>query len=886
MSGWPNRLCARLASLAARIRDWVDLGHSERRILIRTGAIAIGVGAVRFAKGADAAVRHITACPSPRGRCCESMKKYLPWFRGLLSCLFVVAFSVTSFAAYGAPAPFDLSGPSLSVTVTRGGRSLPVGEVPNFASGDQLLVRTLLPSNQAIHYLLVAAFLRGPTNPPPEDWFFQCPTWKKKCAQTGMQLKIPAGAQQIVLFLAPETGGDFNTLRSAVRGRPGAFVRASQDLNQAALDRARLEVYLSSLRALDRADQARLREVAPLLARSLAIKVDEKCLDRVPGLQAPCLMQGQDTLILNDGHSTSIVEALTSGPASDLAMEASHTPQLNYGYYSPYLASIFDIGRLLDSMHLARYQYIPALATYDGDRMNLALNTPPSFHAPQSVLVAALPAVEPVRPPPLHAVDPRDVFCASKDSLVLPVEGAPLAFAARYAHDLVLRLSDSDGKSVDLPARADAEQGGIVVETSAASGQLGSARIQASLHGYWGFDVYDGPQFLLVRPQSRPWELSTADGGPLVVGRDGVVTLRAGSASCVRNVGVKDSAGREIPANLRTRQSDQIDIRLSLQDASPGELDFVVTQYGVNEPQQLSLQGFPDAGRLGSFTIHEGDEQGVLAGGRLDLVTGLKLKGTAFVPGPLIRSGLGEELPMPVRPGQARPDLKEGEPLVAHVTLKDGRVLPLNVVVSAPRPVANLIARSIQVRPSGTTMPIRIDDPGAMPSGSKLTFSIRSSPSNLLAHDATIEVASSGEEPIARLTAGNGALLLASDSVAIATLDAAGVPDASAFGALKFRLIARGAAGDWQPLVTLVRMPDLERLRCPAADGADCDLVGTHLFLLDAVSTSQEFGSAVEVPAGYPGSVFRVPRVADGRLYVRLRDMPAVIGVVDLPVAN
>ncbi len=32
------------------------------------------------------------------------------------------------------------------------------------------------------------------------------------------------------MFLAPETGGDFKTLKSAVRGRPGAFVRASQDL--------------------------------------------------------------------------------------------------------------------------------------------------------------------------------------------------------------------------------------------------------------------------------------------------------------------------------------------------------------------------------------------------------------------------------------------------------------------------------------------------------------------------------------------------------------------------------------------------------------------------------------------------------------------------------
>src|SRR6202030_871429 len=114
-------------------------------------------------------------------------------------------------------------------------------------------------------------------------------------------------------------------------------------------------------------------------------KVDDKCLDRIPELQAPCLMQGQASLILNDGHSTSIVESLTTGPASDLAMEASFTPQLSYGYYSPYIASVLDIARIFDSFHTAQYQYIPALATQQGDKLALTLNTAPSSHNPPSV---------------------------------------------------------------------------------------------------------------------------------------------------------------------------------------------------------------------------------------------------------------------------------------------------------------------------------------------------------------------------------------------------------------------------------------------------------------------------------------------------------------------
>ncbi len=63
----------------------------------------------------------------------------------------------------------------------------------------------------------------------------------------------------MLVFLAPETGGDFKTLMGAVRGRPGAFVRTSQDLNQAALDRSRLEHYLSAIRALNDAEPAKLQ---------------------------------------------------------------------------------------------------------------------------------------------------------------------------------------------------------------------------------------------------------------------------------------------------------------------------------------------------------------------------------------------------------------------------------------------------------------------------------------------------------------------------------------------------------------------------------------------------------------------------------------------------
>ena len=85
-------------------------------------------------------------------------------------------------------------------------------------------------------------------------------TWNKQVQQEGIVVTVPEGAQQALLFLAPETGGDFATLRSAVRGRPGAFVRASQDLNQAALDRSRLDTYLASIKEAADTDPKLLKE--------------------------------------------------------------------------------------------------------------------------------------------------------------------------------------------------------------------------------------------------------------------------------------------------------------------------------------------------------------------------------------------------------------------------------------------------------------------------------------------------------------------------------------------------------------------------------------------------------------------------------------------------
>ncbi|MDB5986403.1 MAG: putative lipoprotein [Nevskia sp.] len=785
-------------------------------------------------------------------------------------------------SAHAAPAPFDLSGPTLDVVITRGAQILPASEVPNLAVGDRIWIKADLPSTQSANYLMVAAFLSGSTNPPPESWFFPCKTWTGKCAREGLSVTVPPGAQQVIVFLAPETSGDFRTLVSAVRGRPGAFVRASQDLNQAALDRSRLDHYLSTIHQLDSTDPYKLKDVAPLLARSLAIKVDEKCLDRLAELQAPCLMSGQESLILNDGHSTSIVQALTAGPGADLVMEASVTPQLGFGIYSPYIASVIDIARILDSFRTAQYQYIPALASQRGDKLALTLNAAPSFHDPKSVLVIALPAVEQSLLPPLHAVNPTEIYCASRTALVLPVEGAPLVFSTGYAHDLTLSVTGIDGKTINLPAKADGAQGGYIVDTSRLKSATLGETVHASLQGYWGFEPYAGPGFQLRNAHAKAWVLADGDEDALIVGRQDTVHLQADSVSCVDGIMLKDPAGKELQAEWKAVKPNQVEVKLPLQDAQPGAMTLLITQYGVSQPQLVPLKTFSAAGRLDAFSIHAGDSQGILKGGRLDEVASLSIGNIVFLPGALSTRAGSDALPMIAQDAQAVASLKPDPTVVAKVTLKDGRVVALNASVDAPRPRVSLIGKSVQASHASGDSNIQLANQDELPQDARLTFSVRAQSPSTFTRDQTIEIATADESFSASLSLSNGGITLGDARVAVATLDPAKAFGSSAFGPLKFRVLANAVAGDWQPLATLVRLPALKDLKCPATPELACRLSGSGLFLVDSVSSDPQFEHAVQVPDGFPGSTLPVPRPSNGRLYVKLRDDPSVVNTVAL----
>jgi hypothetical protein len=514
------------------------------------------------------------------------MRKYL------LSLALIVLATAPALAD---TAPFDLTGPTLRVSVTHQGSTLPIAQVPQLATGDGISVVADLPDDQSAHYVLIAAFLRGSTNPPPDKWFYEAETWTKK-GQKGLSLVVPEGAQQVVLFLAPATGGDFSTLRNTVQGRPGAFVRAAQELAQASLDHSRLDTYLTAVRKIVPGEPDRLTRITPLLARSLQVKINTDCLTKLPDLQAPCLLQNQEALVLDDGHSNAITDAV-GGPGADLALQLSATPQGGLGYYSPYIAAIRDVIGIFSSIRTAKYQYIPALATLDGDRMGLLLNAPPSFHNPKSVLVTALPIVAPVHVPPLQLVEPAPSLCAQGAAPALPVNGAPLVYATDYAHDLSLRVHLPSGGTIDLPATPDAERGALIIHVDGRLPGDFKGTLDANVHGIWGFQPFDGPKVLLQAAQSGQWRLP----GDGTVPRGAALVIKGGAAACVSGVTIESRSDAAQPANWKVIAADTI--RVVLPAGLTGTTMVEIAGPVGSAPDRLVLAGAAPPKAMGATLI-------------------------------------------------------------------------------------------------------------------------------------------------------------------------------------------------------------------------------------------------------------------------------------------
>ncbi len=510
-------------------------------------------------------------------------------------------------------ARFDLAGPTIDIRVTRGGSTLPIAQVPNLQPGDKMWIKADLPPSQSNHLILIVAFLRGTTNEPPDNWFTEIDTWEKKTAE-GTTITVPNEAEEALLFVAPETGGDFKTLRSAVKGKPGLFIRADADLNEASFEQQRIERYLAAMKTVPQDDPKAIQEHSAKLAATLALKPNADCFKQPVDQQVICLTQASAPVLLDDGHGQSIAEAISTGPSSDFINAASYTQPVGAGLYSAYVGAVVDLVHLVGMLRTAQYQYIPGLSFPQGASLSLRLNAPPSFHKPESVIVIGLPAIQKAKLPPLHPHDPNQVACLLQPEMTIRLEGAPLVFSSSFAHGLVLHLNRT-GAPTDIPLTPDAFEGGLVAKkekgeslhdpqpqgdnapAAKADVKIGATTdltITGTVRGYWGFDSFEGPTITIQQIKGKDWKI--VDSTQLLAGQENHLSLKADGTACVQHIALASDNAKDVDVSFKPAAGkdakDTLALDVSLKTVKPGGYSLAIQQYGDSDRDKVPLKAY------------------------------------------------------------------------------------------------------------------------------------------------------------------------------------------------------------------------------------------------------------------------------------------------------
>ena len=814
-----------------------------------------------------------------------------------VAAFFLAASMTTALRADNAR--FDLLGPKIDVRVTRGSSTLPIAEVPNLQPGDKIWVKADLPATQSNHLLLIIAFLRGTTNEPPDNWFTKIETWDKKTAE-GTTVTVPAEAEQAILFVAPETGGDFNTLRSAVKGKPGLFIRADADLNEASFEQQRIERYLAAMKTVPQNDEKAIQDRSAKLASTLALKPNADCFKKPVEQQVNCLTQFSAPVLLDDGHGQSIAEALSTGASSDFINAASYTQPGGAGLYSAYVGAAVDLVHLVSLMRTAQYQYIPAISFPHGSTLDLKLNAPPSFHKPESVIVIGLPAIQKAKLPPLHSHDPNQVACLLQPKMTLSLEGAPLVFSTSFAHDLVLHLNRT-GAPTDIPLTPEAFEGGLAVareqqrqplhdaksqDDSAqrikADGKIGTSSdltITGTVRGYWGFDSFEGPTLTVQQVDGKDWKIVSDT--QLLAGQDNHLTLKGDGTACVQRIALTNKENKDVDVTFKPDtgkdEKNTLDLDISLKKVQPGGYSLAIQQYGDSDKDNVPLTAYTGDIHLDGIEIHEGDNTAVLTGQGLKEVVSAQIDNQTFMPA----NGGNDDKTVHLN---AKAGVSPGNGKDAMVKLKDGRTMTVKISAEAPRPSLKLLSFNDTPVQRNGAIPVTLGAKDDVPLNGRLTFVVQTK--DVFPRMQTIEVATTGGSVQTSLSLAANNLVLQDEHTAIATLDPLKAFGQSAFGKLQMRPVAEdGTPGDWTPLGTLVRTPQITAIHCTTADAPTCTIDGGDIFLVQSFSAGKNFAKPTEVPTGFAENTFNVPTPADGTtLYLKLRDDPDAVAAITLSI--
>jgi hypothetical protein len=780
-------------------------------------------------------------------------------------------------------ARFDLPGPRIDVYVTRGTVTLPIGQVPELQPGDRIRVKADLPATQSNHLLLIVAFLRGTTNEPPDNWFTKVETWKPT-AREGTVIVVPDGAQRAMLFVAPETGGDFNTLRSAVKGNPGVFIRASIGLNKESLEQQRIERYIAGMQTVATDDEQTIKERSAKLAAALALKPNSDCFKEPLPDQVDCLTQASAPLLLDDGHGQTMADAVSSGASSDLLNEAAQGDQ---AVYSAYVGTLIDLVHLAVMLRTAQYQYIPAISFPQGQTMNLKLNAAPSFNKTKSVIVISLPPIQPPRLPQLRAAVPTQVFCLANPSLVLPLRGEPLLFSTSFAHDLSIEFSPSSSVR-SLPVSQDALDGGLIrADTDVGQGPQvisgsGSAQaastVRGTLRGYWGFRAFEGPTLTFQRSGGSNWRL--ADANALSAGKDGQITLQGSDTACVSQMTLKSPDGSSAPITFASiaDEPNAISLKIPLQGKKPGLYSLVLQQYGTAMRRTLPVTVYSGDTQLDKVLISLNGDTATLFGKGLGNVLSMKVGSQVF--SPETQTGDLGSIDLHSVRSEKKPDTDS-----ALVSLKDGRVIEVPAAAEDPSTILKLVSLQPFARPHDGELEVSLGSQQDIPLRATLHFVVQSV--GVFPLSQSIEIATADGAMHAMLNFHSESLILQDERTVVGSVDLYNAFGESAFGELRLRAVqGDGTAGSWVTLGKLVRLPHIKSVRCIDFDAPTCVIEGSDLFLSAAFSSTESFESQASVPTGFDEPTFVMSMPASGRwttLYMRLRDDPQVTATIRIP---
>src|SRR5207237_5820291 len=116
---------------------------------------------------------------------------------------------------------------------------------------------------------------------------------------------------------------------------------------------------------------------------------------------------------------------------------------------------------------------------------------------------------------------------------------------------------------------------------------------------------------------------------------------------------------------------------------------------------------------------------------------------------------------------------------------------------------------------------IHLSNQDELPQDARLNFFLKTQVPEAFPPTEKVEVSTADESFRTVLSVKDGNLTLQDSKTVYAVLDPMKLLGPSAFGPLKFRAVGtEGSEGDWQPLINLVRIPELKAIHCAPENNA------------------------------------------------------------------